>query len=95
MATYIILTRVSPEAFREPGAFRELAQDVSARIKSECPGVDWKDSYSTLGSYDVIDIVEADDPQEVQRAAMIIRGYGHSTTETMPATPWKQFLAGL
>ncbi|MFW6125739.1 MAG: GYD domain-containing protein [Chloroflexota bacterium] len=95
MATYIILTRVSPDAFREPGAFKEVAQDVSARIKSECPGVVWKDSYSTLGSWDVVDIVEAERPQDVQRAVMIIRGHGHSTTETMLATPWKEFLARL
>lgn len=26
---------------------------------------------------------------------MIIRAYGHSTTETMIATPWKGFLATL
>ncbi len=26
---------------------------------------------------------------------MIIRAYGHSTTETLVATPWKQFLETL
>jgi len=26
---------------------------------------------------------------------MIIRAYGHSTTETLVATPWKEFLATL
>ncbi len=92
MATYVILTRVSPGAFRDPSAFKEVAQDVAARIKSECPAVVWKESYSTLGGYDVVDIVEAERPQDVQRAAMIIRGYGHATTETLPATPWKEFL---
>jgi len=37
----------------------------------------------------VVDIIESDDPREVERAALIIRGYGHATTETLPATPWK------
>jgi len=41
----------------------------------------------------VVDIVEADDPKEVEKAAMIIRGYGHSTTETLEGTPWEEFLA--
>ena len=33
--------------------------------------------------------------KEVEKAAMVIRAYGHSTTETLPATPWKEFLANL
>ncbi len=34
----------------------------------------------------------SDDPRAVERAAMIIRSYGHGSTETMLATPWKEFL---
>lgn len=92
MATYIILSRFSPEAFRDPRDFRSLAEAVSSKIKSECPGVRWKDSFATMGRFDVIDVVEADDPKEVEKVAMIIRSYGHSTTETLLATPWKEFL---
>jgi len=95
MATYIILSRVSPEAFREPKEFKKAAEAVSAKIKSDCPGVVWKDSYATMGRFDVVDIVESDDPKQVGKAAMIIHAYGHSTTETLPATPWKEFLAML
>jgi len=39
--------------------------------------------------------VEADDPTEVEEAAMLIRAYGHASTETLVATPWKDFLAAL
>lgn len=95
MATYVILSRISPEAFRDPKDFKKLADAVSAKIRRDCPGVTWKDSYATLGRFDVVDIVESDDLKEVEKAAMIIRAYGHSTTETLPATPWKEFLANL
>ena len=95
MATYVILSRISPEAFRDPKDFKKLADVVSAKIKSDCPGVVWKDSYVTLGRFDIVDIVESSDPKQVEKAAMIIRAYGHSTTETLPATPWKEFLANL
>lgn len=95
MATYVILSRFSPEAFQEPREFKGLATAVAARIKSDCPGVIWKDSYATLGRFDVVDIVEAADAKEVEKAAMIIRALGHSTTETLLATPWKEFLAAL
>ncbi len=45
-----------------------------------------------MGRFDVVDIVESDDPKNVGKAAMIIRALGHSTTETMVATPWKEFI---
>ena len=92
MATYVILSRVSPQAFSNPEEFKQLAAKVSEKIKSDCPGVTWKHSYATMGRFDVIDIVEADDPKQVEKAAMIIRAYGHSSTETLLATPWKEFL---
>ncbi len=95
MATYIILSRISPEAFRDPKDLGKLADTVSEKIKRDCPGVVWKDSYATLGRFDVVDVVEADNPKEVEKAAMIIRAYGHSTTETLAATPWKEFLVNL
>jgi uncharacterized protein with GYD domain len=92
MAIYIILSRISPQAFSNPGEFIQLAAKVSEKIKKECPGVTWKNSYSTMGRFDVIDIVEADDQQEIEKLAMIIRAYGRSSTETLLATPWKKFL---
>lgn len=95
MATYVILSRFSPEAFGDPKDFKKMAEKVSAKIKSECPEVAWKQSFATLGRFDVVDIVECDDLKQVERAAMIIRAYGHSTTETLFATPWKEFLAML
>ena len=68
---------------------------MAARIKSDCPKVIWKDSYATLGRFDVVDIVDANDVKEVEKAAMIIRALGHSITETLLATPWNAFLATL
>jgi uncharacterized protein with GYD domain len=45
-----------------------------------------------MGCFDVLDIVEADDPKLIEKAATIIRACVHSTTETLRATPWKEFL---
>ncbi len=95
MATYVILSRFSPEAFANPKDFLKLAEEVSSKIKKDCPGIRWKDSYATLGRFDVVDIVESEDPKQIEKVAMIIRSYGHSTTETLVGTPWKAFLASL
>jgi hypothetical protein len=39
MAIYVILSRVSPQAFSNPEEFKQLAAKVSEKIKSDCPGV--------------------------------------------------------
>lgn len=93
--TYAILSRFAPGAFTEPKEFTALAARVSSEIKKQCPNVSWKQSFATLGQYDVIDIIESDDIKQVERAAMIIRGFGHSVTETLPCTPWDDFLRAL
>lgn len=95
MATYIILSRISADAFDDPREFKKMAETVSSKIRKQCPDVIWKESYVTLGRFDVVDVIECRDPAQVEKAAMIIHGYGHATTETLPATPWKEFLGNL
>lgn len=92
MATYIILSRLSPQAIGDPKDFRKLADAVSKKIKKECPKVAWKDSYAVTGRFDFVDVIESTDLAQVERAAMIIRALGRSSTETLCATPWKEFL---
>ncbi len=95
MATYIILSRMSPLAFGDPKEFPRMAEAVSDRIKKECPGVKWKESFATFGAFAVVDIVESDDADQIGKAAMIIRAYGKSETQTMLAAPWNEFLKTL
>lgn len=92
MATYVILSRFSPNAFTDPKDFKKLAKIVSQKIKKECPEINWKESFATMGRFDVVDIVETEDPTQIEKAAMIIQAYGHSTTETLTATKWQEFL---
>jgi uncharacterized protein with GYD domain len=92
MATFVILSRISPKAFEDPKDFKDMAKTVSEKIKRQCPGVTWKESFATLGRFDIVDIVEATELKEVEKAAMIIRAYGHAATETLVATPGRNFL---
>jgi len=80
---------------RDPAEFRQLADRVSEEICKRRPGITWKDSYVTLGRYDMVDVVEANDQAELKWAAMSIRALARATTETMVATPWKEFLQRL
>lgn len=95
MAIYIILSKLDSGAAMEPNQFKDVAATVTRKIKDDCPEVKWKDSYATMGQYDVVDVVESDNPLQVEKAAMIIRGYGRAHTETLLATPWKEFVGSL
>jgi uncharacterized protein with GYD domain len=95
MATYVILSKIAEDAFRDPEDFGKVARTVADKIKDQCPNVTWKDSYAVTGRFDVVDIVDAPDVASIERAAMIIRAYGRASTETMLATPWRQFIDDL
>lgn len=91
MATFVMLTRLSPEAVADPRAFEQLGQQVSEKLKAQCPEVKWLGSYAVLGPYDYVDIFEAPDTETATKVAVIIRSFGHATTETWAATPWDRF----
>ena len=93
MAMYLILSRCSPNAFGVPKEFN--AEDVSSKIEKECSGATRKESFATLGRFEAVDVVEAHDQREIEKAAVIIGAYRHSTTEIVVAIPWTEFLGML
>jgi len=87
-----MLTRLSPEALTRPGAVGNLNKKVEERIRQECPGVKWLANYAVLGPCDYLDVFEAPDADTATRVALLVRSFGHATTETWVATPWDRFL---
>lgn len=93
MATYVMLTKLSPEALKRPGIVTKLNKQVEDRIRKECPGVKWTGNYAVLGPCDYLDIFEAPDPETAIKVALLVRSFGHASTETWVATPWERFVA--
>lgn len=92
MATYVMLTRLSPEAVARPESVIELNKQVEERIKRECREVKWLANYAVLGPTDYVDIFEAPDNETATKVALLVRSFGHATTETWLATPWDRFV---
>ncbi len=92
MATYIMLTRLSPEAVSEPKFVEKLEKRVAESIRKVCPEVKWIGSWSVLGPYDYVDIFDAPDGEAATRVSLLVRSYGHGVTETWVATPWDRFV---
>lgn len=92
MVLYVMQTRLSPEALTRPESVVDLNIRVEERIKKECPSVRWVANYAVLGPCDYLDIFEAPDADTATKVALIVRSFGHATTETWMATPWDRFV---
>ncbi len=92
MASYVMLTKLAPEALKRPGAVADLNKRVADRIKRDCPGVKWVVNYAVLGPCDYLDIFEAPDSETATKVALLVRSFGHATTETWVATPWERYM---
>ena len=85
MSTYVVLTRLTPEAMKTPGELKRLERVISDHVRRECPQVKWVANYAILGPYDYLDIFEAPDETVAAKVVMIIRSYGHG--QTAPGRP--------
>ena len=89
MPRYIRLARLTEEGVKNVGRLNDILAD--ARKMFEANGGKIVDSYSTLGRYDLVAIVEApDDATMMKISALVARG-GYVHAETLPAVPTPDF----
>ena len=91
MSTFIMLTRLNPDAVRSPRGLEQLERQVMEAIRKECPGVEWLSSYAVLGPCDYLDVFLANDIETATRISALIRTFGHGKTEIWAATEWDRF----
>ena len=92
MVTYVMLTRLSPQVLTRPESVAELNREVEDKIRKECSGVKWIANYAVLGPCDYLDTFEVPDADTATKVALLVRSFGHATTETWVATQWDRFL---
>ena len=92
MPTYIMLTKLAPQALVEPGAAAAINRRVQEHVHRECPGVQWTANYAVLGPYDYVDVFQAPNEETAIKLSLIVRSYGHASTETWIATTWDRFV---
>lgn len=83
MATYIILANFTEQGIRNvkdtarrADAFKDMAQKAGVTVKEHC----W-----TLGSYDIVTIVEAPDDAAVTALGLSVGALGNVRTQTLRA----------
>ena len=83
MATYIVLAHFSDQGIRGVKDSPKRADAFKALTKKA--GANVKELYWTLGSYDVVAIVEAPDVETITAVGLSIGKLGNVRTETLRA----------
>lgn len=91
MLTFVMLTRLSPDAVKSPKSLEDLERKAMEKVRSECPEVEWVHNFAVLGPYDYVDIFRAPDEETAFKVATLIRTFGHCQTEVWTATEWARF----
>ncbi len=91
MPTFVMLTRLNPNAVRSPKELEKLERDAMKRVREECPNVEWLNSYAILGPCDYLDLFTASDIDTAAKVSTLIRTFGHAQTEVWAATEWDHF----
>lgn len=89
MATYIMLTTLTPEGGKtvkaNPGRIREVNKEIEAL------GAKVTAQYAVLGPYDFVNIVEAPDNETIARVSVELGARGTLKVLTLPAIPIERF----
>lgn len=93
MQTFVLLTRLSPEALRSPAAMEDLEKRAVRHIEQACPDVKWLQNYALAGPYDYLDIFTAPDTNAALKVSAIVRSFGRAHAEVWAATDWNSFKA--
>jgi uncharacterized protein with GYD domain len=92
MATYILMTKLSPELTRNVHHRAELGKVWKKSVEEKCPSVKWTAHYALLGPYDFMDIFEAPDAETAAKVSLISLSQGAVKAESWTAIPYARFL---
>jgi len=92
MATYILVTKLSPELTKNVKKRAEIGRQWIERVRKNCPEVKFLAHYALLGPYDFLDIYEAPNEETAAKVSMISLSGGATAAESWTAIPYKKFL---
>jgi uncharacterized protein with GYD domain len=93
MPTFVLLSTLTPEGVQTIKNNPSRIQEVNKEI--EQLGATVKAQWATLGRFDFINIVEADDEKAIARVSLELGSRGTAKYETLAAIPVEDFISSL
>ena len=82
MATFVLMTKLSPELTSKMEKRDELGRAWIERVREKCPEVKFIAHYALFGPYDFMDIYEAPDEESAAKVSMISMSHGALSAES-------------
>ena len=95
MPTFVLMTKLAPEALHDATGRRAMGKAWLDKVKTACPDVRFVSHYALLGPYDFMDIYEAPDVRTAHKVSLISRSEGALIAESWPALGYDRFLGVL
>lgn len=92
MRTFILMTKLSPEASLRMNEREEMGKTWLKQVKEKCPEVKFIAHYGLLGKYDFMAIYEAPDEEVAAKVSMISMANGAFIAESWQAIPYKRLV---
>jgi uncharacterized protein with GYD domain len=83
MARYIVLAKMTAQGIQ--GAKEIPQRRAAGREAAQALGITWVDSYLTMGSYDVVIVLESSNSEAVAKFVLQTGMRGNLSTETLRA----------
>jgi uncharacterized protein with GYD domain len=93
MATFVLLTKVTPAGVKTLQANPRRIKEVNKEIEAQ--GARVVAQYATLGRYDFVNIVEAKDADSIARVSVSLGARGTLSIETLSAIPVESFIKSI
>ena len=93
MPTFVMLTNLTPDGVRTLKNNPNRVQEVNKEV--EQLGAKVVDQWATLGQYDFVTVIEADDSATMAKVSVELGSRGTMTSQTLPAIPAGDLAASL
>ncbi|MDH3892788.1 MAG: GYD domain-containing protein [candidate division Zixibacteria bacterium] len=92
MSTYILMTKLSPEAAQRMDEREAMGQSWLKQVTEKCPEVKFIAHYGLLGTYDFMAIYEAPNEEVAAKVSMISMANGAFVAESWQAIPYRRLV---
>ena len=93
MATYMLMTKLSPEITANMKDRASQGRAWLNQVKEKCPEVKFIAHYGLLGPFDFCDIYEAPNEDTAAKVSMISLANGATQAESWITIPYKKVLS--
>jgi uncharacterized protein with GYD domain len=90
MPKFVRLAKLTEQGVKNLKGFKQMVAEAQAVMKNH--GITLEAAYATMGSYDIVAVIDAPDIQTAAKASALIAQQGNFRAESLAAIPLREFV---